>query len=78
MIVLLGHLLRVAAAAASASSPATPAEPICRKIEITGSLVRKERVCKTKAEWRQSEDWGNRRARAIMEHSAGRPLTDTM
>lgn len=62
--------------AAAAASP--QAERICRKIEITGSLVRKERVCKTKAEWRQSEDWGNRRARAIMEHSAGRPLSDTM
>ena len=49
-----------------------------KTFKITGSLVRKERVCKTKAEWRQSEDWGNRRARAIMEHSAGRPLSDTM
>lgn len=76
MIMLSGLLLQVAAATGGVSPP--PAERVCRKIEITGSLVRKERVCKTKAEWRQVEEWGNRRARAIIEHSASRPLSDMM
>lgn len=78
MILLPGLMLQVAAAAAAASAPSPAEERICRKIEVTGSLVRKERVCKTKAQWRQVEEWGNRRARAIIEHSAGRPLSDIM
>ena len=39
----------------------------CRKFEVTGSLVRKTRVCKTAAEWRRLEDRGNDNARAIVE-----------
>ncbi|OWK29094.1 hypothetical protein [Sphingomonas mucosissima] len=77
MIPFSGLTLQVAAAAAGAS-PLPAAERICRKIEITGSLVRKERVCKTKAEWRRVEEQGNRQGRAILEQSAGRPLVDIM
>lgn len=73
-MMMLSGLLLQAAAAATVVSPPVAAERICRKIEITGSLVRKERVCKTKAEWRQIDEWGNRQGRAIIEHSAGRPF----
>ncbi|WP_066775104.1 hypothetical protein [Sphingomonas sp. CCH5-D11] len=52
---------------------ATDETPVCRRIEVTGSLARKERVCKTKAEWRAAEDSGNSRARAIVDYSTGRP-----
>lgn len=39
----------------------------CRKIEVTGSLARKTKVCKTVAEWRAMSDKGNRNARDIIE-----------
>jgi hypothetical protein len=39
----------------------------CRKVEVTGSLVRKGKVCKTVAEWKAIQDNGNRTARAIAE-----------
>ena len=39
----------------------------CRKVEVTGSLVKKGRVCKTIAEWKQIQSNGNRTARAIIE-----------
>jgi hypothetical protein len=74
-ISLLAILLQTAATPASAMPASTGTEaPICRRIEVTGSIARKERVCKTKAEWRQAEDFGNRRARAIIEHGTGRPF----
>jgi hypothetical protein len=39
----------------------------CRKVEVTGSLVKKGKVCKTIAEWKQIQANGNRTARAIAE-----------
>ena len=37
--------------------PKDPNYMRCRKIQVTGSLVKKERICKTNAEWaRASED----------------------
>lgn len=59
----------------AALTPVSPdaSEKVCRRIEVTGSLVRKERVCKTKSEWRDIDYFGNRYARAIVEHSQGRP-----
>lgn len=45
----------------------------CKRIEVTGSLVRKERVCKTVAEWRALQESGNQNARDIVDHGRGRP-----
>jgi len=42
----------------------------CRKVEVTGSLVKKGRVCKTIAEWKTIQANGNRTARAIIESGA--------
>lgn len=39
----------------------------CRKIAVTGSLVRKTKVCRTVAEWREMSDRGNSNAREINE-----------
>ncbi|WP_143559626.1 hypothetical protein [Sphingomonas dokdonensis] len=55
-----------------AAVPAPQPELICRRVEVTGSIARKERVCRTKAEWRDADEWGNRRARAIVDESRGR------
>ena len=39
----------------------------CRKVEVTGSLLKKGKVCRTIAEWKQIQSNGNRTARAILE-----------
>ncbi|MGB5076277.1 MAG: hypothetical protein WBO17_02205 [Sphingorhabdus sp.] len=55
----------------SAPATAAKADPDqaikCRKVEVTGSLVKKGRVCKTIAEWKEIQSNGNRTARAILE-----------
>ena len=39
----------------------------CRKVEVTGSLLKKGKVCRTIAEWKRIQENGNRTARAIVE-----------
>ncbi len=39
----------------------------CRRVEVTGSIVKKGKVCRTIAEWKQIQSNGNRTARAIIE-----------
>ncbi|HAF40358.1 MAG TPA: hypothetical protein DCG90_01065 [Sphingobium sp.] len=34
----------------------------CKRLDVTGSLVRKERICKTNAEWRAISEQQNRDA----------------
>ena len=57
-------------AIASAAEPrqrAAPADPDqqvrCRSSEVTGSLARRTRICRTVAEWRRLEIRGNDEAR---------------
>lgn len=45
----------------------------CRKVEVTGSLVKKGRVCKTIAEWRAIISNGNDNARDLVEDGTTRP-----
>lgn len=45
----------------------------CRSIAVTGSLVKKERTCKTVAEWRRLRERGNDVAREIADYSRTRP-----
>ena len=70
-------LLIAAAFQATTPVPSTaapdPNEKLCKRIDVTGSLARKERVCKTRAEWTRLADAGNSVARAIVEHGTGRP-----
>ena len=42
----------------------------CRKVEVTGSLLKKGRVCRTIAEWKKIQENGNRTARAVVEEGA--------
>ncbi len=56
-------------AAAPAAAPATGTDDTtirCRRIEVTGSLIRRERVCKTLAEWRRLAERGNDLARDVV------------
>lgn len=41
----------------------------CRSLEVTGSLVRKERICKTNAEWKAISEQQNRDADDIITRS---------
>ena len=49
----LAILAQAAAAASAPSAASAPAEDklICRKYDVIGSLVKKTKVCRTKAEW---------------------------
>lgn len=39
----------------------------CRRVEVTGSLVKKTKICRTVAEWRALATKGNQNAREIFE-----------
>ncbi|MCI4590923.1 hypothetical protein MOK15_12580 [Sphingobium sp. BYY-5] len=41
----------------------------CKRLEVTGSLVRKERICKTNAEWRAISEQQNRDADDLITRS---------
>lgn len=45
----------------------------CRKVDVTGSLVKKGKVCKTIAEWRAIMDNNNYLARKMIEDGTTRP-----
>lgn len=44
----------------------------CRRVEVTGSLVKRGRVCRTVREWRESSSNGNDNARKMIEDSTSR------
>lgn len=55
------------ASGASAVQPSSPDDKVrCRRIAITGSLIKAEKVCKTVGEWRRLADRGNDAVRDIM------------
>lgn len=71
-----------------AETPATSAPPVateatagdndpdnrirCRRVEVTGSLVKRGRVCRTVREWRTISENGNYNARKMIEESTSR------
>jgi hypothetical protein len=42
-------------------------------VRVTGSLVKKGKVCKTSAQWRQITESGNALARRLVEDGTSRP-----
>ena len=46
-----------------------PGATRCKRIAVTGSLVRKERICKTNAEWRAVSEQQNRDADDLITRS---------
>jgi len=79
-LVSIAAMLAFAAPAAAQAEP-PPVDPPkvtdpsskdyirCRRIATTGSLARKERVCKTNAEWSNIARAGNDGARESLERS---------
>jgi hypothetical protein len=49
-------------AASEKLDPKDPNYVRCRKLSITGSLVKKERICKTNAEWAKANEEAQRNA----------------
>lgn len=46
-----------------------PSATRCKRIAVTGSLIRKERICKTNAEWRAISEQQNRDADDLITRS---------
>ena len=72
-------LIALAAAAAAGSTPAATApantkpKMICRSYDVTGSLVQKQRVCRSAQEWAKVEDEMQNEANRITSHIAVQP-----
>lgn len=48
------------------AEPADPDQQVkCRKVQVTGSHIRKGKVCRTIAEWKRLQQLGNDAARLI-------------
>jgi hypothetical protein len=45
----------------------------CRTVRVTGSLVKKGKVCKSLAQWRKMTEAGNDLARRLVEDGTSRP-----
>ena len=71
--IVLSALLQASSAQPANSNDNPDKEMVCRRIEVTGSLARKERVCKTRAEWRRLAEAGNSVAREVVDWSRTRP-----
>lgn len=59
-----------APAPAAAPKPVTDdaaSRMVCRRVEVTGSLVKREKVCKPAKEWAKIISNGNDAARAVVE-----------
>jgi hypothetical protein len=61
----------VADASKNGTAATDPDQAIkCRKVEVTGSMIKKGKVCRTIAEWKKIQENGNRVARAVVEEGA--------
>jgi hypothetical protein len=65
-------ILAVLASGTTAPASRAADEVICKKFEVTGSLVKKRRVCHTKAEWAKIKDFEQDAARKFVEDNRGR------
>lgn len=72
--VMMTACLAVIALPAMAEEPSKldrndPNATRCKRIAVTGSLIRKERICKTNAEWRAISEQQNRDADDLITRS---------
>lgn len=45
---------------------------VCRRVDVTGSLIKRGRVCRTVAEWRVITENGNYNARKMVDEGTTR------
>lgn len=60
----------------TAPSAAADQRVVCRRVDVTGSLIKRGRVCRTVAEWRVITENGNYNARKMVEEGTTRPKGD--
>jgi len=80
LAVALGSFAAVGPAAASNEGVRAPESQVtdpdqkikCRKVDVTGSLVKRGKVCKTIAQWRAIFDNNNELARKMVEDGTTR------
>ncbi len=48
----------------------------CRRVDVTGSLIKRGRVCRTVGEWNRQITNGNDTARDVVDYSRSRPAGD--
>lgn len=71
--IVIGLLAQAAAVPATTTAVDRDDEIVCRRLDVTGSIARKERVCRKRGEWRRLADAGNDVAREITDWGRGRP-----
>ena len=59
----------VAAAPTAKLDPKDPDAIRCRRLEVTGSLVKKEKICKTNAEWKEIAEQQRKEGTDLIERS---------
>lgn len=72
-LIIASGLLAIALPAMAEDKPKLdrndPSATRCKRLAVTGSLVRKERICKTNAEWRAISEQQNRDADDLITRS---------
>lgn len=66
-------LASTAQAAPTVTPPAAPEKMICRRFGVTGSLVKKRKVCYTKAQWARLNMEEGIAARNFVQENQNRP-----
>jgi hypothetical protein len=55
------------------SAPAESQKRICKKVEVTGSLVKHTKVCATREQWTRSAENHEKNARDMVENGTTKP-----
>lgn len=66
-------LLAVSPVEAPAPAATKPEKPVCRVFQVTGSLVRKRRVCHSAKEWARINSQDREAAERFVEDNRGVP-----
>lgn len=70
-VTLIGMTLQAASPAAGVQAvTADDGKPVCRRQSETGSLVRRTKTCRTKAEWRRIEQGAQETGRGMQSQLA--------
>ena len=66
-------LFAMLASGTTAANPREADELVCKKFEVTGSLVKKKKVCHTRAEWKKINERDQDAARKFVDENRGLP-----
>ena len=72
-MIIYSLLAVMLAPAAAEAAPAAADKVVCKRFEVTGSLVKKRRACYTQAEWKKMNERDQDAARNMIDENRGRP-----